>query len=73
MGNNAEISNVIRSGNFGQIPALIEKYRSQHMWTMLESLNRLKQEGIISDEEWMNRVSLIPERNKSISSDNDSI
>lgn len=73
LGNNAEISSVIRDGDFRKIPSLIEKYRDQHMWTMLESLTRLKNEGIISAEEWINRVSLIPERNKSVSSDIDSI
>ena len=69
LGNNADISAVIRSGDFGKIPAMIEKYRDQHMWTMLESLTRLKDKGIISAEEWMNRVSLIPERNKTSSLD----
>ena len=69
MGNNGEISEAIRRGEFTLIPSLMEKYRAQNMKTMLESLNSLKQQGIISDEEWMNRVSLIPERNKVSSED----
>ena len=70
MGNNPEISNAIRQGEFFRVPELIEKNRDQNMCTMQESLNRLKEDKIISDEEWMNRISLIPNRHKELSDDN---
>ena len=70
MGNNPEISNAIRQGEFFRVPELIEKNRDQNMCTMQESLNRLKEDKIISDEEWMNRISLIPNRHKDLSDDN---
>lgn len=56
---NAAVASAIRQGKFADIPNLIETNRKSNMRTMKDSLQKLKEGGLISDEEWFSRSSIL--------------
>ncbi|MGN8833643.1 type IV pilus twitching motility protein PilT [Selenomonas montiformis] len=51
--------NAIRQGKFGDIANIMETQKKNGMRTMEDSLNKLKNNGLISDEDWFIRRSRI--------------
>ena len=59
MTNNPATRNAIRQGKFGDIANIMETQKKNGMRTMEDSLNKLKNNGLISDEDWFIRRSRI--------------
>ena len=56
--NNA-IPNAIRQGKFQDIPNIMETHSKNNMRTMKNSLNKLKETGLISQQDWFIRNNLL--------------
>lgn len=56
---NPAVQNAIRKGDFHSIPNIIETNKKNNMRSMKDSLQKLKEAGIISEIDWFNRDSLI--------------
>lgn len=61
MTSNTPIANAIRKGKFADIPNLIQANKKMNMRLMKDSLQQLRQNGLISEEDWFARNSLINE------------
>ena len=59
MTSNTAISNAIRQGKFQDIPNIMETNKNNNMRTMRNSLNKLKETGLISQQDWFIRNNLL--------------
>lgn len=59
MSMNNAISKAVRKGDFADIPALIDANRKASMRTMSTSLGKLKELGLITQQDWFIRDSLL--------------
>ena len=61
--NNEAIANAIRKNNLANIPSLMQTNKRSDIRLMSDSLNALKNNGLISDDEWFARFSQLRKTN----------
>ena len=59
MTSNPQLAEAIRKGNFKEVPKIMEENKLNNMRIMRDSLQKLREKGLISDDDWFTRNSLL--------------
>ena len=69
MTTNSSIANAIRKGNFSDIPNIIKTNKKLNMRTMEDALKNLRDNKLISEDEWFSRNSILDSSETSFKSE----